>query len=152
MRYSHDDAGLVSQPIGYWSWAAHEAVVGHIRGVLGELGLTQPQWWVLNQLADSPAGRDRTELVAFLQGYLAVGTIRMDDEVEALMGRELVALGEDGLLHNTPEGEALRAKAAVRQQGVRAKIHDGITDEEYVRTLKVLQRMIHNVDGRAWHH
>ncbi len=152
MNYSHDDAGLVRQPIGYWSWAAHEAVVTHIRGMLGELGLTQPQWWILSQLAESPEGRDRTELAAFLQGYLAVGAVGIHDEVEALAGRGLLAAREDRLLHITPEGAALQAEAAVRQRTVREQIHDGITDEEYIRTLKVLQRMIHNVDGKAWHH
>ncbi|MET8177146.1 MarR family transcriptional regulator, partial [Streptomyces clavifer] len=28
----------------------------------------------------------------------------------------------------------------------------GIPDEDFVAALKVLQRMIHNVGGRAWHH
>ncbi|NEE08899.1 MarR family transcriptional regulator, partial [Streptomyces sp. SID7499] len=39
MNYSHDDAGLARQPIGYWSWAAHEATVTHIRSALAEHGL-----------------------------------------------------------------------------------------------------------------
>jgi hypothetical protein len=55
MQYSHPDAELVRQPIGYWSWAAYSSVVGHIRKALATVGLTQPQWWVLNQLGD-PAG------------------------------------------------------------------------------------------------
>lgn len=35
---------------------------------------------------------------------------------------------------------------------MREQAHDGISDEEYLVTLKVLQRMIHNVGGEAWHH
>lgn len=35
---------------------------------------------------------------------------------------------------------------------MRAEIHEGISDEEYLLTLKVLQRMIHNTGGKAWHH
>ncbi|MGW4030060.1 MarR family winged helix-turn-helix transcriptional regulator [Streptomyces sp. NPDC004838] len=152
MDYSHDDAGLVRQPIGYWAWAAHDAVVSHIRAQLAEVGLTQPQWWVLSQLAESPGGRDRDELAAFLEGYLGVGTTTMEKEIGTLADRRLVAPGEDGLLRNTPAGTELQAEAAARQRIVRADIHDGIDDAEYVRTLKVLQRMIHNVGGRAWHH
>lgn len=30
----------------------------------------------------------------------------------------------------------------------REEIHEGVTDEEFVAALKVLQRMIHNVGGR----
>ncbi|MBT3076026.1 hypothetical protein KMB26_03025 [Streptomyces sp. CYG20] len=33
----------------------------------------------------------------------------------------------------------------------REEIHAGIPDEESVAALKVLQRMIHNVGGTAWH-
>ncbi|MFI6287187.1 MarR family winged helix-turn-helix transcriptional regulator [Streptomyces sp. NPDC051018] len=152
MDYSHDDAGLVRQPIGYWSWAAHDAVVSHIRAELAGFGLSQPQWWVLSQLADSPGGRDRTELAGFLQGYLGAGATAIGDEIDTLLGRDLVVLGPDGLLRNTASGAELQARAAERQPAVRARIHDGIEDEEYVRTLKVLQRMIHNAGGRAWHH
>lgn len=27
MQYSHSDAELAGQPIGYWAWAAHTAAV-----------------------------------------------------------------------------------------------------------------------------
>ncbi|MFJ6568032.1 MarR family winged helix-turn-helix transcriptional regulator [Streptomyces sp. NPDC091292] len=151
MDYSHDDAGLVRQPIGYWAWAAQDAVVTYIRARLAEVGLSQPQWWVLSQLAGSPGGRDRAELADFLQGYLKVGTLTMLDEIDTLLDRDLVT-EENGLLTLTPEGAELQARAAERQTAVRATIHADIPDEEYVRTLKTLQRMIHNVNGSAWHH
>lgn len=35
--------------------------------------------------------------------------------------------------------------------GAREEIHAGIPDEESEAALKVLQRMIHNVGGTAWH-
>lgn len=83
MDYSHDDAGLARQPIGYWSWAAHEATVTHIRSALAEHGLTQPPWWVLNQLdgADEE-GRGRAELVTMLSGYLHTGAAGMESRRE----------------------------------------------------------------------
>ena len=52
MRFSHPDDELLTQPIGYWSWAANQSVVGHIRTALATIELSQPQWWVLNQLGD----------------------------------------------------------------------------------------------------
>ncbi|WP_434595501.1 MarR family winged helix-turn-helix transcriptional regulator [Streptomyces sp. A5-4] len=150
MEYTHDDAGLARQPIGYWAPTAGRAVVAHIRGALGELGLNQPQWWVLNQLDEHPDGQARAELSAFLQGYLEEGAT-LDDDIGSLASRGLVQ--EDGpLLRITTEGRALRARAAARQQAVRAEVHAGIPDEEFVRAVKVLQRMIHNVGAPAWHH
>lgn len=152
MDYSHSDSELIKQPVGYWSWAAHDAVVSYIRAGLSRLGLTQPQWWVLNQLADGgERGRTREEVTAVLGGYLAIGDA-LGPETDALLDRGLIALGEDGHLRLTGEGRAVYERAAALQRENRARIHEGVPDEEYLVTLKVLQRMIHNVGGKAWHH
>ncbi|WP_030022381.1 MarR family winged helix-turn-helix transcriptional regulator [Streptomyces monomycini] len=151
MEYSHSDAELAGQPIGYWAWAAHTAAVTHIRAGLARHGLNQPQWWVLNQLAGHADGRDRTEVTDMLKGYLDTGADGIGAAVDDLLGRGLAAAGGDRL-HITAEGADLRATCAALQVEMRARIHDGISDEEYVRTLKVLQRMIHNVGGKMRHH
>ncbi|MFI6471272.1 MarR family winged helix-turn-helix transcriptional regulator [Streptomyces sp. NPDC050516] len=147
--YSHDDAGLAAQPIGYWSRAASDAVVTRIRGMLAELGLAQPQWWVLHQAS---TGRTRAEAVAVLQGYLAMGAPVIEDAIDELAARALLTQTPSKPLELTDTGRELYERAAARQRETRELIHAGITDEEYVRALKVLQRMIHNVDGKAWHH
>ncbi|MFF5895098.1 MarR family winged helix-turn-helix transcriptional regulator [Streptomyces argenteolus] len=152
MEYSHDDEGLARQPIGYWSWAAHEATVTHIRAALAEHGLTQPPWWVLNQLTEADEhGRPRAEVVAVLRGYLRDGA-SLEPAIDALVGQGLVTEDASTRLRLTPEGHALRAEAFARVARARATMHDGIPDEEFVAALKVLQRMIHNVGGTAWHH
>ncbi|HET6857004.1 MAG TPA: MarR family winged helix-turn-helix transcriptional regulator [Streptomyces sp.] len=150
MEYTHDDTGLARQPIGYWATSAGRATVTHIRRALTELGLNQPQWWVLSQLGERPDGRPRAEVEAFLQGYLEKGATLAGD-IESLVSRGLAE--KDGpLLRITPEGRDLADRTARRQQELREEIHAGIPDEEYVRTIKVLQRMIHNVGAEAWHH
>ncbi|MFE4452097.1 MarR family winged helix-turn-helix transcriptional regulator [Streptomyces sp. NPDC056796] len=152
MDYSHDDAGLARQPIGYWSWAAHEATVTHIRAALAEHGLTQPPWWVLNQLTEAGGpGRPRAEVVAVLRGYLNTGEA-LGPEIDALVAQGMVTEDPGAGLRLTPAGHALRTAASERVDRARAEIHAGIPDEEFVAALKVLQRMIHNVGGRAWHH
>ncbi|THC53136.1 MarR family winged helix-turn-helix transcriptional regulator [Streptomyces sp. A1499] len=150
--YSHADADLANQPIGYWSSAAGSAVVHHIRTMLAEMGLTQPQWWIVNQLVDAPEGRSRDEVVAVLRGYLDTGDGALLHDVSALHDRGLITEDAAGRIALTEEGRALWSRTAGRQQKVRAEIHEGITDEEYIGALKVLQRMIHNVGGAAWHH
>ncbi|CAM5264633.1 MarR family transcriptional regulator OS=Streptomyces alboniger OX=132473 GN=CP975_21830 PE=4 SV=1 [Streptomyces alboniger] len=150
--YSHSDTDLVNQPIGYWSSAAGSAVVHHIRTHLAELGLTQPQWWVMSQLLNAPDGRDRTEVVTVLRGYLDTGDGALLHDIGALHDRGLLTEDAAGRIALTDEGRAVQARAAERQGKLRAEIHEGVPDEEYVRALKVLQRMIHNVGGEAWHH
>ncbi|MGW1201146.1 MarR family winged helix-turn-helix transcriptional regulator [Streptomyces sp. NPDC002536] len=150
MNYSHPDSELVNQPIGYWSWAAYKAVVTHIRAGLAEFDVSQPQWWVLNQ-ANDEHGKTRAEVTALLQGYLDVKDA-LQGEIDALVERELVVFDDAGGLRLTAEGEAVRLRCAERQKAMWAERHDGIADEEYLVTLKVLQRMIHNTGGQAWHH
>ncbi|MFE6159150.1 MarR family winged helix-turn-helix transcriptional regulator [Streptomyces sp. NPDC056486] len=149
--YSHSDEDLIDQPIGYWASAAGESVVHHIRTMLAESGLTQPQWWILNQIA-ADGGRDKAAVVATLRGYLNIGDGALHHDISALHDRALLTEDIDGRLRITDEGRGLRDDTAVRQQKTRAEIQEGISDEEYIRTLKVLQRMIHNVGGAAWHH
>ncbi|MFH8404795.1 MarR family winged helix-turn-helix transcriptional regulator [Streptomyces sp. NPDC018019] len=151
MQYSHSDTELAGQPAGYWTWAAHTAAVTHIRAGLARHGVTQPQWWMLNQLVGRPEGRDRAEVTDMLKGYLDVGAEGMDTAVDGLLDRGLATL-DGGRLHLTADGADVYARCAALQEEMRATLHDGIDDEEYVRTLKVLQRMIHNVGGQMWHH
>nr|WSW67215.1 MarR family winged helix-turn-helix transcriptional regulator [Streptomyces sp. NBC_00995] len=151
MDYSHDDTGLARQPIGYWSWAAHRATVTHIRTALAEHGLTQPRWWVINQLADADdSGRPRAEVVALLRGYLDVGD-GLEPEIDTLVDQALITQDSGARLRLTSAGHALRTRAYARVAQARAEIHEGVPDEEFVQALKVLQRMIHNVGGQAWH-
>lgn len=151
MEYSHNDTELVKQPIGYWGWAAHHAVVTNIRAGLADFDVTQPQWWILNQVATGENGRTREEVVAVLKGYLDVGAT-LGPETDALLGRNLLVTDTKNRLRLTAEGDAVHRRCAERQMAMREQTHDGITDAEYLVTLKVLQRMIHNVGGEAWHH
>ncbi|MEW2630144.1 MarR family winged helix-turn-helix transcriptional regulator [Streptomyces sp. NPDC048389] len=148
---SHDDAGLIAQPIGYWANAAGQAVVQNIRTALGVLGLTQPAWWVLHHLSERPKGWGRAELTEFLSYYPGPDD-DLPGDIDSLVARGLVSQNEDGHLLRTESGAELYSRAAARQSELRRQVHEGIPDEEYARTLKVLQRMIHNVKGDAWHH
>lgn len=146
MEYSHSDAELVNQPIGYWATAAGRAVVGNIRGGLAQYGISQPQWWVLNR-----NGQTREEAMSVLRHYVMPGD-DLDAEIDGLLDRGLITLGAENRITLTGEGERVLALCAAWQRDARERTHDGITDEEYVSALKVLQRMIHNVGGKAWHH
>lgn len=152
MEYSHSDSDLIKQPIGYWSWAAYNAVVTRIRGALAEIGTTQPQWWVLARVATADTVRSRDEVSRLLRNYLDSGAETMESEIDATIARGWITEDADGRLGITADGRAFYEKAAALQDGLWAERHAGISDEEYRTTLKVLQRFIHNTGGRAWHH
>ncbi|MFF9870344.1 MarR family winged helix-turn-helix transcriptional regulator [Streptomyces sp. NPDC013953] len=142
------DIELAEQPIGYWTKVAYEAVIGHIRGEMAELGTSQPQYWLLRHLSVhdlNPDGRGRTvaQLVAQMREFLRDG-----DDLEAESGR-LVERGwlrrdDGGRLWITDAGETARVRIKEQAPRWRARLHDGVDDADYVTTLKVLRRMIEN--------
>ncbi|MFD8707866.1 MarR family winged helix-turn-helix transcriptional regulator [Kitasatospora sp. NPDC059648] len=152
MEYSHSDDELIKQPIGYWSWAAYKAVVGRTRSALAELGTTQPQWWVLAQLARAEEPRTRDDVCATLRDYLDTGQDAMETEIDATVERGWVTEYAGGRLELTAEGRAFFDEVAAAQGELWAERHAGISDEEYLTTLKVLQRFVRNTGGTAWHH
>jgi len=152
MEYSHSDAELVQQPIGYWSWAAYNAVVSRTRGALAGIGTTQPQWWVLAQVARTESVKTRAEVSGLLRNYLDTGPEVMESEIDRTIAQGWLTEDAQGHLDITAEGRAFYDKAAALQDELWAERHAGISDEEYLTTLKVLQRFIHNTGGIAWHH
>jgi hypothetical protein len=152
VEYSHNDAELIQQPIGYWSWAAFKAVVTRTRGALAGIGTTQPQWWVLAQVARADTVKTRDEVSRLLSNYLDTGSQTMEWEIDTTIAQGWITEDSEGRLSITAEGSAFYDKAAVLQDELWAERHAGISDEEYLTTLKVLQRFIHNTGGRAWHH
>ncbi|MEV1066050.1 MarR family winged helix-turn-helix transcriptional regulator [Streptomyces sp. NPDC050263] len=152
MEYSHSDTELIRQPIGYWSWAASKAVVTRIRAGLAESGTTQPQWWVLAQVAGADTVKTRDEVSLLLGNYLDEGAESIESEIDRTVAQGWVTEDADGRLGMTADGRAFYDKVAALQAELSAERHAGISDEEYLTTLKVLQRFIHNTGGRAWHH
>jgi DNA-binding MarR family transcriptional regulator len=152
MEYSHSDTDLIKQPIGYWSGAACKAVIARAQAALAGIGTTQPQWWVLAQVASADTVKTRDEVSRLLRNYLDTGPEIMQSEIDTLIVRGWITEDVEGRLGITAEGRAFHDKAAALQDELWAERHAGISDEEYLITLKVLQRFIHNTGGRAWHH
>jgi hypothetical protein len=142
------DAELAAQPAAYWTGVAYEALIAFTRARQAEHGYTQPQFWLLRNLSKndiSPDGRGMTipELRRAMSTYL-----RAEDDLAA----EAEVLRERGWLTRdaqerwwlTEAGEAARVDLKKHAPAIRARIHQGIDDADYVTTLKVLQRMIEN--------
>ena len=143
--YSQDQ--LAIQPIGYWSGAANEIIVGSLRAALAEEDLTQLHWWTLNHVAAAPGKWTRAALTAKLAPFDT-----QDTDFEAVYG-DLAARGwiteANDRFTLTEAGEAGRQRAAARNLKVHEQMHDGIDTAEYVAALNVLRRMIANLGGNS---
>ncbi|WP_430788727.1 MarR family transcriptional regulator [Actinoplanes sp. G11-F43] len=144
------DEELAAQPAAYWTRLAYEATIGFTRARQAEAGFTQPQFWLLRNLSRNdlwPDGRGRTiaELTVAMAGYL-----RAEDDLTS----EAETSAEKGWLTSdaedrwwiTDEGEKARLEMKAVSPGIRARIHEGIDDADYVTALRVLLRMIDNVE------
>ncbi|MFH9727129.1 MarR family winged helix-turn-helix transcriptional regulator [Streptomyces sp. NPDC017254] len=140
------DDMLPSQPIGYWSGLAHDAVVGQLRDAMARIDTTQPQYWVLNRVNAGPPAPAREDVVAQLTP-LADGPHDIARVVDQLLHRGWLRTDDEHRLRLTDAGESARAALRELATGLRAVVHEGIGDEEYVAALKVLRRMVANVEA-----
>ncbi|MGA4799716.1 MarR family transcriptional regulator [Streptomyces lavendulocolor] len=146
------DAELAGQPAAYWTGVAYEALIAYTRAQQAEKGYSQPQFWLLRNLSAndiSPDGEGMTlpELREAMTSY-----IRPEDdlaaEAEVLLERGWLTRDADHRLWLTDEGEQARVDLARNAPAIRAALHEGIDDTDYVTTLKVLQQLIRNA-GRT---
>ncbi|MFI9209580.1 MarR family winged helix-turn-helix transcriptional regulator [Streptomyces sp. NPDC053253] len=140
------DEALATQPIGYWSGLAHDAVTRHLRDAMARIDVTQPQYWVLNRVNGGPSAPSREEVVSRLTP-LADGPHEIARVVDQLLHRGWLRADDALRLHLTDAGEAARVRLRDLVTDLRAEVHAGIGDEEYVAALKVLRRMVANVQG-----
>ncbi|APY85873.1 MarR family transcriptional regulator [Streptomyces alfalfae] len=139
------DAALVSQPIGYWSGAVHRAVTRRIRDAMARMDVTQPQWWTLNRVAADP-GPTR-ETVAAQLAEVADGPYEIPRVVDQLLHRGWLLVDPEQRLFVTDEGREAMGRVTGLVTSLRAEVHDGVSDEDYVTTLRVLRTMLGNLDG-----
>jgi DNA-binding MarR family transcriptional regulator len=136
------DGALAAQPIGYWSGAVHKAVVNRLRDAMAGIDVTQPQWWTLTRV-DAGDGLTR-EAVAAQLADVAESPFEVPRAVDQLLHRGWLEMDEARRLHLTEAGRAAQGRIRALVADLRARIHEGIPDEEYVAALKVMQRMIAN--------
>ncbi|MFI1825030.1 MarR family winged helix-turn-helix transcriptional regulator [Streptomyces sp. NPDC020412] len=140
------DEELASQPIGYWSGRAHALVTRHLRDAMARIDVEQPQYWVLNRVDGGPAAPSVEEVVGQLTP-LADGPHEIARAVDQLLHRGWLRSDDEQRLHLTDAGEAARLRVRALATETRAAVHEGIGDDEYVAALKVLRRVIENVEG-----
>ncbi|WP_439675531.1 MarR family transcriptional regulator [Embleya sp. MST-111070] len=147
------DAELAGQPAAYWTGVAYEALIAYTRARQAEKGYTQPQFWLLrnlsvNDISPDGAGMTVPELRVAMASYL-----RAEDDLaaesEVLVERGWLTRDAEDRLFLTEAGEQARVDLARNAPAIRAALHEGIDDADYVTTLKVLQRLIHNAGGPA---
>ncbi|OZD45718.1 hypothetical protein CH306_08910 [Rhodococcus sp. 15-725-2-2b] len=136
------------QPVGFWTARAGEAIRARTRGALHEIGVTQPEWWLLHQISLHPAGAERAETIEKIGHNDTPEVI-----VEAIDSAESKGwiVESNSRLTFTPDGRDMFRRAADLQNMLQEERMRGISKADFVTTIEVLQRTIENVGGNAWH-
>lgn len=142
------DDMLATQPIGYWSGLTYAAVTRHLRDAMARIDVTQPQYWVLNRVNGGPAAPSREAVVSQLTP-LGDGPHEIARAIDQLLHRGWLRNNAAQYLEITDAGEAARVRLRELATEVRAVVHEGISDEEYVAALKVLRRMAANIENNG---
>ena len=135
--------GPTGYPIGYWLKRLDRAIDGALDPTLAAEGLARRHWQTMNFLHEEPS--DAPALAQALRPFWGQGAITLDAVLSDLQRRALVA-NDGGRYALTAAGKATRAKLAEQVDRTRRRLVDGVTREEYLATVEVLQRMAANLE------
>ncbi|MFJ7771070.1 MarR family transcriptional regulator [Streptomyces sp. NPDC097107] len=145
------DAELAGQPAAYWTGVAYRALIAYTQAQLVEKGCTQPQSWLLrnppaNDISPDGEGMTLPELREAI-----TSCVRPEDDLAAeagvLLERGWPARDAGHRPWLTEEGERARLDLARDTPAIRAALHEGIDDADYVITLKAPRRLIRDAGG-----
>lgn len=136
------------QPIGFWATRAGAAVIARTRGALADIGMSQPEWWVLHQLSLHPAGMDRTEMIDIIGHNDTPDAVAL--ALDTATTKNWIAV-DGSIVHPTESGTAAFARGAKVQTMLQSERMQGVSDEDFATTISVLQRVVSNVGSDAWH-
>ncbi len=128
------------RPIGWWVRRLDALLEEAVDAVVTGEGLTRRHWQVLHSLATGAHEEAdvRTALVDFADD--------VDVVVSELVSRGWVVRLGGGAIGLTSEGTAAHARVSRAVGRVRRHAADGLSRNEYERTILVLSRMVANIE------
>lgn len=136
-------------PIGYWLKQADYLITEQVNKAQAANGVSRSDWQVLNTLYEvGPVNRKR--VFEFMSTF--VDSSGLDEIITRFTERgwaERIEGGEDGTaaFQLTDEGRRRHRVILAAQKEVRQRAMQGISEEEYATVIRVLQRMVSNLEG-----
>ncbi|MFI8770117.1 MarR family winged helix-turn-helix transcriptional regulator [Streptomyces sp. NPDC053792] len=134
-----------AKPIGYLLNRTDEALTRVMDGTLGEFGLTRVAWQVLNVVRDGDGATADAEVLSTLSANADVPTLTA--AVDTVLAGGWASRPAPGRLALTPDGARRLTEVAAQVAAFRTRSVEGITTDEYRTTVRVLERMIENLEG-----
>lgn len=139
--------GKPERPIGYWLKQADNRITEQINKAQEANGVSRSDWQVMNALSEmGSAGRSR--IFEIMRTF--VDAPALDEILARLTGNGLVGQAEgakQGMaeFRLTEEGQRRHSAVLATQKEVRLRTMEGISPEEYMTVIRVLQRIVSNL-------
>ena len=136
-------------PIGYWLKRADEVITEHVNAVQTANGVSRTDWQVLNMLHEA-GGASKERLFETMRTFIdAAG---LDEIIARLMNRGWIEQSGESAsgaaqIQLTDEGRHRHAEILSLQKEVRRRAVQGVSEEEYAMVIRVLQRIVANLEG-----
>jgi len=133
------------RPIGYWLKHLDRLIDEAFERALDADGLTRRHWQVLNTLTAGPS--TAAALTAALQPFVQEDAKAVEAIINDFFDRGWVRNVPDGGVEISERGRAVHESAMKRVAETRQDVRRGITDDEYVSVVRILQRMASNLES-----
>lgn len=128
------------RPIGWWVRRLDSLLEEAVDSVVETEGLTRRHWQVLHSLATGTG--HEADVAAALADFPG----DVDVVVSDLVGRGWVVRLGTGRVGLAPDGAVAHDRVARAVERVRRHAADGLSRNEYERTILVLSRMVANIE------
>jgi len=135
----------MERPIGYWLKHLDSLIDAAMERTFSEEKLTRRHWQIVNVLSESP--QNVAGLDAALRPFSGPGAATPDEVTIELISRGWLTKDDAGRYVLTPAGQAGHAEVERKVQGIRSTVLTGLTEADYIRTMRVLQHMAENLEG-----
>jgi len=137
------------RPIGYWLKRADTLLTAQIDKAQAANGVSRFDWQVLNMLNEMGSASKERIFESMLAFVDAPG---VDEIVTRLVGRgwaEQSEISKRGTVefHLTEEGRRRHGIILATQKEVRQRAMQGISEEDYATVIRVLKRIVSNLEG-----
>jgi hypothetical protein len=134
------------RPIGWWLKRLDRLIEASFEDALTKAGMDRRQWQTLNAMAGR-AVRE-AELAEALSPFVEGSHTELRRVVRDLQARGWVTQDNSETLALTADGASARMDASTSVVPIRERLSEGISVEDYQRTINALQRMAANLESR----
>ena len=129
-------------PIGYWIKQVDKLLTDGIDSVQAQFGLARSDWQIIHFLSEQPSV-ETEKLLETMKPFMDSKVV--EDILTQLCSKGLVNIINNHSLALTAKGKKQHADCLERQKEFRQTVMKDISEEDYLKTIQTLQKIVDNI-------